>query len=672
MSDQPFEQPKNDNVSGRKVRRLFAVLALLLVMTGQTILFTSPVREEIGFLDTFENPDFLWINAAVVLLIAGVIVFVLSHIFEPPTFLTRLVDRFPLPGATTWIVAAIILSVFAAASMVAFEKAQRTNFMPVVTLWLFAGMCYLTAFLQGSFTFARFTEWVKQYRYELLAVGLLTLLAIILRFYKLGEIPRVINGDEGRVGIAAMSTYGYPYVNPFALWENFGALYLQIINVLLVVFGASPFSLRFIAAAAGVLAIPGIYLLARQITGQPRIAVIAAALLAISHTHIHFSRTVTLAYIQGAWLIPLELYFLLSGLANRSSWRAALGGMVLAIHYSIYLDAQIITALIFVYMVIAFIFLRSWILPALRQVAVFWGGFAIMILPELTYIQQHTSEFFDRMNRDGLFQSGWLEREIANTGRSMWEIVAQRVVHVFFSLNYINSFDFYGTELSILNLLSAALFLLGLGIALVKTRENGFLLLNGYFWAGLLSIGIFSIPASADSYRLTIVLPAVFIISAVGLDIALGMLGWGWQYARTTYVGVTSVILISLLAFNVWAYFINFAGKCLFGGDDPPARFASYLGNYAREIDRSSTIYLLSDDIFFHGAHQSIDFLSHNRPIINFNEPADNLQTRPGEVVIATPNRFDELQTWADTHPGGRFHVENDCNTVILLAYQFP
>lgn len=672
MSEQPVEQPADGNASTRKVRRLFAVLALLLVMIGQTILFTSPVREDIGTSESFTSPDFLWINTAVVLLLAGILVFTLSQAFEPPGFLKSFVNRFQLPEAATWIVGAVILSIFAAASMVMFENAQVKNYIPVVTLWLFAGMCYLAAFAQGKLLVAQFGEWVRLYRYELLAVGLLMLLAAVLRFYKLGEIPGVINGDEGRVGIAALSTQTYPYVNPFALWENFGALYIQTINVILQIFGASAFSLRFVAAAAGTLAIPGVYLLARQISGQWRIAILAASLMAISHTHIHFSRTVTLAYIQGTWLIPFELYFLLSGLAKRSSWRTALSGILLAIHYSIYLDAQIITALIVVYMVIALIFLRSWVVPALRQIAVFWGGFAIMILPELVFIQQHTTEFFDRMNRDGMFQSGWLDREIVSTGKAAWEILAQRVVHVFFSLNYINSFDFYGIEISILNLLSAVLFLLGLGLILLKTRLPGFLLLNGYFWAGVISIGIFSIPASADSYRLTIVLPAVMIISAIGLDNILEMLGWGWERARATYTSVAAAILLSLLIFHMWSYFVAFAGRCLYGGDDPPARFASYMGNYAREVDESSVVYLLSDDLFMHGTHQSMDFLSHNRPIINVTEPVDSLFVRPGEVIVASPNRIPELQVWADTHPGGRFHAEYDCENLILLAYEFP
>jgi asparagine N-glycosylation enzyme membrane subunit Stt3 len=104
-------------------------------------------------------------------------------------------------------------------------------------------------------------------------------------------------------------------------------------------FGPTMFSLRFLPAIGGTLAIPAVYLLAREIAGK-RIALTAATLLAFAHAHIHFSRTAAVAYIYGTWFIPLELYFLLSGLKNRSAWKAAIGGCLLAFHFSIYISAH--------------------------------------------------------------------------------------------------------------------------------------------------------------------------------------------------------------------------------------------------------------------------------------------------------------------------------------------
>ncbi|MGC1378893.1 MAG: glycosyltransferase family 39 protein, partial [Anaerolineales bacterium] len=475
MSEQPVnDNPKDDikpvgddDVSVKRIRSLLSFLSILLVMVSQIILYTSPVREDIGMpLSSTIDPVSMQINITIALLIVGVLLFVFSQGYQPPRFLRAWFDRAPsIPGVVPWVLASLALSLVAVLSMLLFEKAQLKNYIPVVTIWFFAGLCYAAGFMRNRFSVPRWREWLKLHWIEILALGLLTLFGIALRFYALGDIPRVVNGDEGRLGIAALSTNTYPFVNPFSLWENFGALYLQAVNLCLTYFGTTPFALRIAAAIGGTLAIPAIYLLARQISGA-RVAFIAAALIAISHDHLHFSRTVAVAYIQGTWLIPLEFYFLLSGITKRSSWRAALGGMLLAFHYCVYLDAQITTALILVYLLIAFLFMRPWIKPALRQVAVFWGGFAIMFLPELTFIIEHPGDFFNRLTKDGMFQTNWLPQEIANTGHNVYQILAQRVVHVFLSMIYYPAFDFYGASVPVLSRISAVLFLLGLGIVL--------------------------------------------------------------------------------------------------------------------------------------------------------------------------------------------------------------
>lgn len=690
MSEKPVEQPVKDDTTNsksqietediKKSRRIFSVLAILLVVIAQIQLSTATVLEDIGkpvlctlnpFSCSFDSVS-AGIYTIILLLLAGIVLFVLGQKNSPPDFLGNLSERFQITGARSWVIASLVLSLLAVMTMQLFERAKLTNYIPVVIVWFFAALCYFAAFKKTS-SMSQLIAWLKLHQNELIAIGLVTLLGVILRFYKLGELPRVVNGDEGRVGIAALSTVDYPFVNPFALWENFGALYLQAINLLLSLLGSTPFSLRLVAALGGSFAIPAVYLLTRQISGH-RVALIAAALLAVSHTHLHFSRTVAVAYIQGTWIIPLEFYFLLSGITKRSSWRTALGGMLLAFHYSIYLDAQIITALILVYIVIAFIFLRPWIKPALRQVAVFWGGFAIMLLPELVYILGHPAQFFERLTKDGMFQSGWLQQQVNETPTflNVYPIIAQRIFHTFLSMIYYPSFDFYGSPTPVLSLFSAVLFLLGLGIVLWKTRSPGFLILNGHFWSGILAIAIFSLPPSADTYRVLIVLPVALIMAAIALDYVLEILGLGWAEARTTYITIATLIVVSLMMFNTWTYYADFLGKCRYGIDDGPTRFASYVGNYARGLAIEDDVYLLSDDIYINGTHQSVAFLSHKREIINLREPMDTVQFRPNAVVIASPNRIAELQAWAANHPTGKIHAEYDCGALMLFTYQFP
>lgn len=651
MNDQ-----KTDARPELKVHRLIAFIAIFLVLIGQFVFLALP--QQVGVV-----PPFFWVC------VAGVILFLLSQLIRPSRFVQALAERIPSETAI-WITAALILSVLAAVSMLLFQKSARINYIPVTTIWLGSALCYVMAFGSGAFAKFHWKEWWQAHRNELIVLGVVTLAAAALRFYDLGSIPRVVDGDEGRLGLIMQSTTSSNLANPFALWENFGGLYLQLSNLSLRLFGTTPFALRLLPAISGVLAIPSVYLLARQIAGR-RVALLSAILLAISHTHIHFSRISSVGYIHATWLVPLELYFLLSGLQKRSSWRAALGGAIVAIHFCIYLSSQIIVGLVLAYMLIALAILRPWIKTAMRQFAAFWGGLGILILPILLIIYQQPNEFINRLGENGTFQSGWLMDRAASTGQSPVAILAWRVMHAFLSLIYYPGSDFYGSPATMLPFISGVFFLIGIGIALWRIRTPNFLLLNGYLWGMTVAVGVFAIPPSADSYRMLLALPAAMILAAIGLDRILELFGLGWREARSAYRLWISAILLSLLVFNLWTYFGDFAGQCRYG-DNLAGRFASYLGNYVRTISRESSVYLLSNDTYFYGSHASVDFLDNQRPIINFPASVNELHLVSGETVIASPDRITELETWAHEHPGGQLHSQYDCQKRILLSYQIP
>ncbi len=576
----------------------------------------------------------------------------------------------PIPPPAFWIVTAAIFAAITILSLQLFSRRDSITYIPVLITWFASGAFYVFAFRESLPPRERIVAWLKDHRTELWVIGGITLLAAGLRLYGLGLYPRIIDGDEGLLGMFAQTTTSGPYANPFALWENFGVLYLQAVYLSIRIFGANAFALRILPALSGIAAIPALYLFSRQIAGK-RVALLSACLLAISHTHIHFSRIGSVGYIHSTWLVPLELFLLLAGLEKRKSWMTAAGGVLLAVHFSVYLTSQVVVGLVLAFMLIALIFMRRWFLPVIRQAAAFWGGFVLMILPEASYIVGHPNEFFDRLVNSGTFQTGWLEQTMAGTGQSAAGVLAGRVVHAFLSLIYYPAWDFYGSSIPMLTLFSAGFFLLGLGIALLRVRRPGMLLLNGYFWAPTLAIGILSIPPSADFYRMLIVLPAALLLTAVAVDETLEMIGAGWSRARSVYMFVTSGLLISLVMINLWAYYGDFVGRCRYGGD-LAGRFAAYLGDYAQSAQQGSQVYLLSDDVFLYGTHASATFLSGGRTITNVPEPIEGWPGVAGDTVIASPDRIEELQTWIHAHPGGQTEYVYDCETLILLSYHLP
>jgi hypothetical protein len=656
MADQQPEQAGDV----KNIRRFVAFAGVFLLLLSQFLVFSTEV--------IYDN---LLVPPYFVLAIVGVLILVLSQLIPSNVFWQNLSKRAIFGDRVFWVFVAVLLSIVIASSIVSFMIFRRINYIPVITLWLLSGVCYVFAFTysRAGMDSVKIVDWFKSNRNEILSVLCLMILAIAIRFYQLGEIPRVLDGDEGNVGNFARSSIGGSLANPFALWENFGALYLQLINLSMKFFGYNSFGLRLMPAIGGVIAVPAVYLFARWLGGR-RVAFIAAFMIAASHSHIHFSRISSVAYIQDTWLIPFELYFLISGLEKRQSWRTALAGVILAIHYSFYLTSQIITALAFVYMLILWIFYRAWFKERISQAFAFWGGFLIMIPPSFLYAYFNFNEFMSRLGSSGSFQTGWLAMTIESTGQSAFQILFGRVVNAFLSLFYYPAFDFYGSPSPMISVISSVLFFAGMGIVLWQIRHPAKLLLLGYFWGATVAIGVFALPPSADSYRMLMALPAAVIMAAIGFDQILEMIGIGWSQFKLAYTLTATAILTSLLFFNLWTYYAEFAGQCRFA-TDKPGRFGTYLGVELQQIENENRVYLLSNNLYFYGSHPATYFLS-SRPVINYTDSINTLDAVSGETIIAPPDRIEELEEWARQNPGGELHYEYDCETTMLLSYQVP
>jgi hypothetical protein len=163
------------------------------------------------------------------------------------------------------------------------------------------------------------------------------------------------------------------------------------------------------------------------------------------------------------------------------------------------------------------------------------------------------------------------------------------------------------------------------------------------------------------------------LLASIGLEHLLGALHIQWRPAasRLGYLVAVGLVVSTTVGFNLWAYFGQFAGQCLYGRDSPPARFASFLGNYLAQLQPHVASYLLSDQIFFYGSHASAQFLGGGHVIQNFAAPLVEFRPRDGDVIIASPNRVAELRDWVALHSGGELHFQYDCGEPILAVYEY-
>lgn len=641
----------------KKFRNIFGILSSFIIFISQTILYNTLMNEGNAI------PPILWLG------ILALVIFVLSQLIKPSERILSLVDQVDLSHSALCVIGSIVFSLVTIFTMVLFDSFGRFSYIPVLSVWCISALFYVFSFPLPQISRERISNGFKEHRGELILLAGVLVVGSFVRFYRLEDIPRVINGDEGSFGLLAQMTTHGKLANPFAFISNMGALYLQVLNLSIQAFGTGAYAIRFPSAVAGVFAIAATYLFTRLVSGR-RIAFLTAGLIAMSHTHINFSRTGT-GYIQDTWLIPLEMVLLINGLEKRRSWQTALSGMLLALHFIYYLTAIAVLGIVFAFLVLCWIFHKKWFKTTLGQIAAFWGGTFIMALPALYYFVNSPRELMERISMDGSFQSGWFQMQIANTGQNIFQVLAGRIVHAFLALIYHPALDFYGSPTPMLSMLTSTFFLIGIGVGFLQIRKRSILLLNSLLWGGTLLIGLFTIPPSADSYRMVIVLPFAMALAALGFDRTLSLVGQGWESSKKRYIILSLIMLFLLFATNMGTYFGEFAGRCQYGGNIE-SRFASYLGTYVAGVQKEAKVYLLADDIYFYGSHPSVDFLSRSHPITNVIDPLETHTYSSGDILVASPNRIGELEDWIRAHPGGQIEYKYDCELKILLGYELP
>lgn len=164
-------------------------------------------------------------------------------------------------------------------------------------------------------------------RKRLIILGLITMIAAILRFMSLNAFPVSLNWDEVSHGYNAYSLiktgrdeWGKTLPLIFRAFGDYKLpVYIYLTTIPVFFFGLSAFSVRFMSALFGVLAVPGIYFLVDILFPQKKIklgnahisfAFASALLLSLLPWHIFISRPALEANVSLTLLI-WGAYFLI-------------------------------------------------------------------------------------------------------------------------------------------------------------------------------------------------------------------------------------------------------------------------------------------------------------------------------------------------------------------------
>jgi mannosyltransferase len=141
-------------------------------------------------------------------------------------------------------------------------------------------------------------------RYQYAALGLIALLAALLRFYKLGEwsfwIDEIYTLGHAQAHYSSLEAI----VRNIPPHRNWIPLSVILTAGTLNALGTSEWSARLVAAVIGVMSVPVLYFPVKRLF-SPGVGLIAALLLAVSPWHIHLSQ-------NARFYTPLMLFYSLA------------------------------------------------------------------------------------------------------------------------------------------------------------------------------------------------------------------------------------------------------------------------------------------------------------------------------------------------------------------------
>lgn len=180
-------------------------------------------------------------------------------------------------------------------------------------------------------------------------LGIIIVLAIIVRVWNIDSVPSGIYPDEANNGTNAYDaqlTSDYQWFYP----DNNGreGLYLNFMAMAFKLFDVSLLTLKLPSIIMGVLTVIGVYFLSRELfISKPRLALIASYLTAVSFWAINFSR-IAFRAIMMLPILAFSFYFIFRGIRTNKWWNFALAGFIFGLGFHTYIAFRIAPALLVV------------------------------------------------------------------------------------------------------------------------------------------------------------------------------------------------------------------------------------------------------------------------------------------------------------------------------------
>ncbi|HWQ28700.1 MAG TPA: glycosyltransferase family 39 protein [Dehalococcoidia bacterium] len=378
--------------------------------------------------------------------------------------------------------------------------------------------------------------------------------SLALRVFRLGQVPRIITGDELDNLQTAYHIIEGTGPGPFGFdWKPGPALSLYPLAWTVQVFGDNVWSFRLFPVLLSLGTLVGFYLLARDAL-RPAAALGGMVLLSTNLWFLHFSRTAwdnlnaALFAVGACWATSRAI----SG-RGWHWWTAS--GCFSALGMYGYFTGRLIIVAVLVQVMLAVVLRKLPLASAMRGIALTASVSGVLVLP----FARNAIEHWDYFNRRTQIVSVFNTREPYEGDTDGWVIAAKNVVRNYRGFVLQDGSEFrrglwarYGPPgKAPLDLVTGHLFWVGLILGVVRFRRSY------SWWPYAIPVAVAEVfsRGSPDLARGVLFAPFYFLFVGLSIDELCARVGTWRRVALLPVAAGTLVVIISIGAWNVREYF---------------------------------------------------------------------------------------------------------------------
>ncbi len=400
--------------------------------------------------------------------------------------------------------------------------------------------------------------------------------AILLGAYRLQGMPDQLMGDEGNFWTIARDiaqrTFNPSMFSPGVY--SFPVFSSMIQGWLLRLFGIDLWGWRFSSVIMGVLAIPPLYLLAREAYSE-KIAVVSSIAMATSPYFIDFSR---LGYnnIQALFFMTLTLYWLYIGIQRKSSLYLFLAGAMAGMGFYTYFAARFSIVISLAFIALLWLGKKITFKEFLFSITLLGLGFMLVAAPYLVYssiadpqavsYKMWESVFFNSFNGLQFYPKEQLfsvappftinDNELFYNPQIYLTLIARGLLRTLIVFQRQGIISEHYVAFPLTGTIGALFYLYGLYLTFKTFKQPRSLLIILWFFANVLGLSALNTVPPRHTHMLAII-PALALLTGIGLNAtAKGMTA---LHPRLRKMGIA--FLVSITAITAVSGVYDFFGR---------------------------------------------------------------------------------------------------------------